>query len=160
WPTNADKGSRSPAYLDDSGKAINNLCRFVEVSVAESRWLVLETSGKVGQVALAVDQIIRARCRLEVARRHARDLAPAVSELLAEQGWNPRDLTGVIVSRGPGSYTGLRVGIMSAKTMAYATGCVLVGVETFEAIASQAPEAVTSLEVIADAQQDKVYIQQ
>ena len=56
-------------------------------------------------------------------------------DLLADQGWKARDLTGVIVSRGPGSYTGLRVGIMTAKTLAYATGCALLAIDTFAAVA-------------------------
>jgi tRNA threonylcarbamoyladenosine biosynthesis protein TsaB len=127
--------------------------------VSESRWLILETSGQVGQVALASGATLCAQRRLDAARRHARDLAPAVSDMLAEHGWKPRDLTGVIVSRGPGSYTGLRVGIMSAKAMAYATGCALIGVETFAAVASQTPAAIASLDVIGDAQQEKVYVQ-
>ena len=89
----------------------------------------------------------------------ARNLAPAVSEMLAGLGWKPRDLQGVIVGRGPGSYTGLRVGLISAKIWAYATGCGLLAVETFAVIAAQVPEDVLRLEVIADAQQDRVYQQ-
>jgi tRNA threonylcarbamoyladenosine biosynthesis protein TsaB len=65
----------------------------------------------------------------------------------------------VLVSRGPGSYTGLRVGVMSAKAFAYATGCAILGVDTFTVVAAQAPDAVTRLDVLADAQQDKVYAQ-
>jgi tRNA threonylcarbamoyladenosine biosynthesis protein TsaB len=151
---------RSLVYLDNSEYARIKVYSSTEVGVPESRWLVLETSGRVGQVALAVEETLCAHRNLEAARRHARDLAPTVSELLAEQGWTPRDLTGVVVSRGPGSYTGLRVGIMSAKTMAYAIGCDLIGVETFEAIASQAPGEASLLDVIGDAQQAKVYVQQ
>jgi tRNA threonylcarbamoyladenosine biosynthesis protein TsaB len=125
----------------------------------EPRLLILETSGRVGQVALARGESLCAVRRLDEARRHARDLAPAVAELLAGQGWQPLDLHGVIVSQGPGSYTGLRVGIMSAKTLAYATRCALLAVETFAAIALQAPEDVLRLDVLADAQQEKVYVQ-
>ena len=88
-----------------------------------------------------------------------RDLAPLLAELLCEEGWKTRDLDGVIVSRGPGSYTGLRVGIMSAKTLAYATGCGLFAVDTFAAIALQTPAPVSQVDVIADAQQDKIYVQ-
>jgi tRNA threonylcarbamoyladenosine biosynthesis protein TsaB len=124
------------------------------------RWLILETSGRCGQVALANGQDLRASRTLDAARRHARDLAPAVGALLNEQVWRPRDLTGVIVSRGPGSYTGLRVGIMSAKVFAYATGCVLIAVDTFAAVASQSPSEVHLLDIIGDTQQDKVYHQQ
>lgn len=125
----------------------------------EPRLLIVETSGRVGQVAVALGPKLLQVRRLDEARRHARDLAPAVAELLAGQGWKPRDLHGVIVSRGPGSYTGLRVGIMSAKTLAYATGCALIAVDTFAAIALQAPEEVLAIDVLADAQQDKLYVQ-
>src|SRR5262249_41369436 len=71
----------------------------------------------------------------------------------------PRDIQTVIVSRGPGSYTGLRVGLMSAKTFAYTAGCTLIAVDTFAALALQAPPSVSRIDVLADAQQDKVYVQ-
>jgi tRNA threonylcarbamoyladenosine biosynthesis protein TsaB len=121
--------------------------------------LILETSSAVGQVAVAQGRRLLAIRRLEASRRHARDLAPAVAELLAAQEWTPRTLDAVVVSRGPGSYTGLRVGIMSAKTLAYATGCALLAIDTFPAITFQAPDEATCLDVLADAQQDKVYAQ-
>ncbi len=128
-------------------------------AAAVPRLLILETSSRTGQVALALGDELRGVRRLEEARRHARDLAPATAALLAEQGWRPRDLQAVIVSRGPGSYTGLRVGIMSAKAFAYATGCALLAVDTFAALALQAPPSVSRLDVLADAQQDKIYVQ-
>lgn len=123
------------------------------------RLLILETAGHLGQLALAADGQMLQKHTLDEARRHARDLAPAVGEMLKRQGWQVRDLEGVIVSRGPGSYTGLRVGIMSAKTLAYAAGCALVAVDTFAAIACQAPPEAGLIDVVADAQQDKVYCQ-
>jgi tRNA threonylcarbamoyladenosine biosynthesis protein TsaB len=128
-------------------------------AVAEPRFLVLETSGRVAQVAVAEGCHLRGVRRLDETRRHARDLAPAVQELLASASWRARDLNGVIVSRGPGSYTGLRVGIMSAKALAYATGCAVLAIDTFLAIAQQVPPDVLRLDVLADAQQDKVYVQ-
>jgi len=124
------------------------------------RLLLLETSHQPGFVAIAEDARMLAVHRLDEARRHARDLAGAVGELLATQSWQPRDIQAVMVGRGPGSYTGLRVGVMSAKAFAYATGCALLGLETFAAIAAQAPSDVSRLAVIADAQQDKVYVQE
>jgi tRNA threonylcarbamoyladenosine biosynthesis protein TsaB len=125
----------------------------------EPRLLILETSQRRGFVAVAQGTRLLGERPLDEARRHARDLAPACGDLLKGQGWRPADLHGVIVSRGPGSYTGLRVGVMSAKTLAYATGCALLGVETFAALAVQAPDEARTLDVIADAQQDKVYVQ-
>ncbi len=127
--------------------------------IAAPRVLILETSSRTGQVALALGDELRGVRHLDEARRNARDLAPATAALLAEQGWRPRDLQAVIVSRGPGSYTGLRVGIMSAKTFAYATGCALLAVDAFAALALQAPPSAPRVDVLADAQQDKVYVQ-
>ncbi|MFL5245413.1 MAG: tRNA (adenosine(37)-N6)-threonylcarbamoyltransferase complex dimerization subunit type 1 TsaB [Gemmataceae bacterium] len=123
------------------------------------RLLILETSGRIGLVGLAEGSRLVASRRLDEARRHARDLAPAVADLLKEQKWKPGDVQAVIVSRGPGSYTGLRVGIMSAKTFAYATGCAFLAADTFAVIAANSPAPVQSLEVIADAQQGRVYVQ-
>jgi tRNA threonylcarbamoyladenosine biosynthesis protein TsaB len=124
-----------------------------------SRILILETSGRAGAVALARGDSLLAARRLDETRRHARDLAPAVAELLRQQNWTARNLDAVFVSRGPGSYTGLRVGLMSAKMLAYATGCLLLGIDTFAAIAQQAPSTAGRLEVLADAQQGKIYVQ-
>jgi tRNA threonylcarbamoyladenosine biosynthesis protein TsaB len=126
---------------------------------AEPRLLILETSGRGGFVAVAEGGSLRGVRTLEEARRHARDLAPAAAELLAGLGWTPGDVAAVVVSRGPGSYTGLRVGLMSAKAFAYATGCALIGVEAFAAIARQAPPDALRFDVLADAQQDRVYVQ-
>jgi tRNA threonylcarbamoyladenosine biosynthesis protein TsaB len=126
---------------------------------AAPRLLILETSGRAGQVALAVGDEVRGARVLDETRRHARDLAPTVADLLQGQGWRARDLDGVIVGRGPGSYTGLRVGLMSARTLAYATGCALLAVDTFAALAFQVPTEVERVDVLADAQQDRVYFQ-
>ena len=123
------------------------------------KMFILETSERIGQVAVARGTELLAVRRLEQARRHNRDLAPALRDLCAAQGWRVREIDAVIVSRGPGSYTGLRVGVMSAKALAYATGCALLAIDTFHAIAAQAPAGVQQLDVITDAQQGHVYIQ-
>lgn len=125
-----------------------------------ARVLILETSGKIGQIALAAEGKIVGVHHLPEARRHARDLAARLRDLLAERGWRARDLTAIVVGLGPGSYTGLRVGIASAKALAYATGSVLFGVPTFEAIARSVVGTAPALEVIADAQQGQIYVQQ
>lgn len=135
----------------------------------EPRVLILETSGRAGSVALAEGKTLLCTRRLDETRRHARDLAPAVRELFRTQGWKPRDVQAVFVSRGPGSYTGLRIGITSAKVFAYATGCALIGIDTFSAIAMQVPlgpdgpsspsNMGSQVDVLADAQQDKIYVQ-
>ncbi len=125
----------------------------------EPRFLLLETSGPGGFIAVARGETLCGVRPLEESRRHVRDLVPMTGDLLREQGWKPDDLAGVLVSVGPGSYTGLRVGLMAAKTLSYVTGCVLLGIETFAAVAEQVPDAVQQVDVLADAQQEKVYVQ-
>lgn len=127
--------------------------------MSEPRLLLFDTSGRSGWAAVARGADLLAVRPLDEARRHARDLAPAVAELLAAQGWRPRDVQALLVSRGPGSYTSLRVGLISAKVFAYTTGCAVVAVETFAAIAAQLGSEVNAVDVVADAQQGKVYVQ-
>jgi tRNA threonylcarbamoyladenosine biosynthesis protein TsaB len=120
-------------------------------------WLILESSGRSGLVGLAVDGQVALTARLDEARRHARDLAPTVSRLLGEVGCQPKHVAGVMVGMGPGSFTGLRIGITSAKAFAYAVGCPLIAVPTFPAIAVRAPHGM--VDVISDGLQRHVYCQ-
>jgi tRNA threonylcarbamoyladenosine biosynthesis protein TsaB len=123
-------------------------------------WLILETSGRVGKLGLARGGAVVRSVALDDTRRHARDLAATVETILKLESLKPGELTGVMVGRGPGSYTGLRVGLMSAKALAYATGCELRAVDTFATIAVQAPAEAEKLWVIADALQGQIYLQQ
>jgi tRNA threonylcarbamoyladenosine biosynthesis protein TsaB len=108
-------------------------------------------------LALAEHGRIVASRSLDEARRHARDLAPTLQAMLCEREWKPAEIAAVLISLGPGSYTGLRVGVMSAKTFAFATGCALVGIPTLPLLALQAPG--DEVDVIEDAQQDRVFAQ-
>jgi tRNA threonylcarbamoyladenosine biosynthesis protein TsaB len=121
------------------------------------RVLVLETAGKVGRAALTSDDRVVAEAKLGEERRRASDLALVVDRLLHEAEWEPSSLTSVVIGLGPGSYTGLRVGLASAKALAYAVGCRFYGIETFAAIAVRAPAEVRELSVIGDALQGKLF---
>jgi len=122
-------------------------------------WLIVETSGRVARLGLARgDRVVRA-AELGESRRHARDLTSTIDAMLKAESLRPADLTGVMASRGPGSYTGLRVGLMTAKVLAYALGCELRAVDTFAAIAHQTPAEAQHVSVIADALQGQVYAQ-
>ena len=70
--------------------------------------------------------------------RLARDLMRMVDEALAEMGWSPGDLELIAAAIGPGSWTGLRIGLSAAKTLAQTLECPLVGVPTFDALARAA----------------------
>lgn len=141
--------------------AFNNIPNLM-TSVSDLRSLLIETSGNTGYVGLAVGNQLVQQSMLATGRQHIRDLMPQCQQLCQQQGWKPADLQAIVVSTGPGSYTGLRVGIMTAKTLAYALNIPLIGVPTFDSLAwtaFQANPSLTSLTVIADGQQDKVYVQ-
>ncbi len=125
----------------------------------EAKFLLIETSGTVGRVGLAQGPALLAQRSLDVNHRHNRDLVPSIAAIMQDAGWKPGQVEGVIVSLGPGSYTGLRVGLMSAKALAYATGCPLIAVETLACVARQAPAEIGLLDVIADAQRGNLYVQ-
>lgn len=100
--------------------------------------------------------------RLAEGLRHGRDLMPAAAELLEGAGLSPADLWAVSVSAGPGSYTGARVGVMSAKALAYGCDCLLAGVSSLAALAATLGLANGADEgdlvmTVQDARRDEVY---
>lgn len=103
--------------------------------------LLIETSTSLCSVALAVDGRIVANRESTQPRAHAASTAPFVKEILDRQGLLAPDLDAVCVSAGPGSYTGLRVGVSTAKGICFATGRPLLSVGTLEILVHQAREA-------------------
>ena len=85
-------------------------------------------------------------------------LAPAVQSVLQQGGWQPKDVQLVGVTVGPGSFTGLRVGVATAKVFAYAVGANVLGVDTLEAIAAAAPPEIAALWTVMDAQRGDVVV--
>jgi tRNA threonylcarbamoyladenosine biosynthesis protein TsaB len=120
--------------------------------------LAVETSGGVGSFAIRRDGRCVEECLLpELGRRHARSLVPEIITFLARHGLKLSDLQALAVSNGPGSFTGLRVGVTFAKTIAYAIDVPLAAVDTFAALAEQC-NPVTSVAVLADAQRRGVML--
>ena len=122
------------------------------------RILALETSGLTGSVAVLDDDRLLAERSLSAGQRSARHLAPAIEAALAEAGWKPDQLELIAVTTGPGSFTGLRVGVTTAKVMGYALGCQVLGVNTLEAIAVAMPRQYSSFWVVMDAQRRECYL--
>ena len=89
--------------------------------------------------------------------RHAAELLPAMQRALRRLDWQPSDLDEVYVSAGPGSFTGLRIGITVAKTLAMACGVRVVAVGSIEVIAANAPAQAKNVGVVLDAKRKQVF---
>jgi tRNA threonylcarbamoyladenosine biosynthesis protein TsaB len=121
------------------------------------RILALETSTLDASVAALEGERLLAQTLLDRARRTAQSFAPAIEHLLHGVGWRPQDVQLVAVTQGPGSFTGLRVGVTAAKTLAYAVGAEVFAVNTLKVIAGQAPAGVPRVCAVLDAQRQQLF---
>jgi len=120
------------------------------------RILALETTDRPGSVAGVDGHNLLCHNDLDTKQRTAQSLLPAVKHLLDRVGWQPKDVQLVAVSIGPGSFTGLRLGVTAAKLFAYAVGAEVLGIDTLETIAAGVPEQVDHLAAAVDAQRREV----
>lgn len=102
--------------------------------------LSIETGTDICSVALANDGELMALRESDEGRDHAKKVALFVDELLRETGVQPADLDAIAVGKGPGSYTGLRIGVSFAKGMCYALGIPLISVGSLDALSEVARE--------------------
>ncbi len=116
------------------------------------RLLALETTEVLGTVAAWEGDRLLAELQLPEGQRSAASLVPGIGRLLAQIGWEPNQVDVVAVSMGPGSFTGLRVGLTVAKTFAYCVQAAVIGVNTLEAIAAGVPAWMNPVAVAIDAQ--------
>ena len=98
--------------------------------------LLIETATQICSVVLAEDGKVIARRDSDIPNAHSTRLSVFIGEVLKECGLTPRDLGAVGVSAGPGSYTGLRIGVSTAKGFCYALGIPLVSVPTLLSMAA------------------------
>ena len=125
--------------------------------MTQPRLLALDTATPRAALALLGSDGTVITAAPDPAVRHGRVLVPAVRDLLAAAGLKVADLDGLVVGLGPGSYTGLRIGITAAKTLAYAAGKPLAGLDSLEIVAHNAPAEALRVAVIADAQRGDLY---
>ena len=119
--------------------------------------LVMDTSTRRAAIGLALRSGVVFADETDGSQKHGRDLIPRIAMILARGGVEARELEAIGVGLGPGSYTGLRVGVTAAKTLAYATRAAIVGLDSLEAIAWNAPHSALRVSVFADAQRGDVY---
>lgn len=119
--------------------------------------LAVETSVRCGSVALVVDGVVSATERIFPGHAHAAGLVPQISRMLSAAGVTPAHVGRIFVSVGPGSFTGLRLGVTFAKVFAFTTGARLVAVPTMQVIAERAPRGAETVLVVSDARRGLVY---
>jgi tRNA threonylcarbamoyladenosine biosynthesis protein TsaB len=123
--------------------------------------LGIDTTSSRGSIALARPREILASADLAERGAHARDLLVRIDGLLETHGLKPRDLAGVAVAVGPGSFTGVRVGMATAKGLAYSLNIGLAGLSTLEALARAAqggiPGAASTLCAAIEAGRGEIY---
>jgi tRNA threonylcarbamoyladenosine biosynthesis protein TsaB len=121
--------------------------------------LAIESSGKTASIALGWgDDALWERTISDVGRRHAQTLVHEIENLLTAHDCTLESDSLIAVSIGPGSFTGLRVGVVCAKALAYVAGSRLAAVDTFEAIAANSPDDVREVHVVADAQRGGLFV--
>lgn len=119
--------------------------------------LALETSSRVGSVALFDGGQIVESSSFEHGLQNAARMLPLIDDLLRRRGWTPRDVTAIAVSIGPGSFTGLRIGTTFAKTFCFATGAACVAVPSLQVLAHNAPPGHRWVMPVLDARRGQVF---
>ena len=121
------------------------------------RLLAIDTSTPTVSVAVHDGSAVLAERAVTDARRHGELVAPLVADVLAQAGLTPQDLTALVVGLGPGPYTGLRVGIVTAAVMAHTLSVPVYGVCSLDAIALRADVDDEPFAVLTDARRKEVY---
>lgn len=117
---------------------------------AALKLLAIDTATSSMTVAVTEDGRVLKEINSHAERNHSIYLVPHIKQALAELGLQPADLSGIAVGRGPGSYTGVRIGITVAKTIAWALGLPLVGVSSLEAMAAGGGSALLTGQGVAE----------
>lgn len=119
--------------------------------------LAIDTSSLACSCAAVEDGILRSESYLHTGLTHSRTLAGLIRETMARAGWTAGELDRLAVCTGPGSYTGLRIGVSTAKGMAAACGTPCVGVSTLEALAQNVSCRDGTVCAALDARAGQVY---
>ncbi len=101
--------------------------------------LAIDTATARASIALHDGQTLRSECTWEAANRHTTTLAARIAQMLEASDLTPADLTAVAVCIGPGSYTGVRIGVALAKGMAVSRQLPLIGVSTLDILTAAQP---------------------
>lgn len=119
--------------------------------------LAVDTSSNVASVAIVEDEKLICECILNNKLTHSQTLMPMIDEVFKKSEIKPDDIDLFAVSYGPGSFTGLRIGVTTVKGLAHATKKPVCGINTLEALAYNLPFCPYIISPIMDARREQVY---
>ncbi|WML50179.1 tRNA (adenosine(37)-N6)-threonylcarbamoyltransferase complex dimerization subunit type 1 TsaB [Neobacillus sp. PS3-34] len=120
--------------------------------------LALDTSNYTLGVALVDDEKVLGEYITYSKKNHSVRIMPAIQTLMKDCDWNPGELDRIVVAKGPGSYTGVRIGVTIAKTLAWSLKIPLVGVSSLEILAAGAGRYFNgSVAPLFDARRGQIY---
>jgi tRNA threonylcarbamoyladenosine biosynthesis protein TsaB len=119
--------------------------------------LALDTSNWALAVGVLADGQVIGELNTNIPKNHSLRLMPGVEALLQQVDLSPVDLHGIAVSHGPGSYTGVRIGVTTAKTMAWSLGVPLLGISSLQVVAQNRAAFPGRIIPMFDARRGQVY---
>ena len=119
--------------------------------------LGIETSTTIGGVALVRDGAAPVERTFEKGLVHGREITPAIQQIANEAGISLEDIDFVAIDVGPGSYTGVRVGVSTAKTLAWVLGKKLAAIISLDALAEAAKDLGPAIVPVLDARRGQLY---
>jgi tRNA threonylcarbamoyladenosine biosynthesis protein TsaB len=128
-----------------------------QYSLRAVRVLAVDTTTEKESAAVAEDGVVRGEIRLVVTDEHSRRLLPAVAFLLESLGVAPGGIDAYAVTTGPGSFTGLRVGLSTVQGLALATGARCLGVSALDVLAERIRGEAPRLVALVDAYRGQVF---
>ncbi len=120
-------------------------------------WLAIDTAGAVSTVAITKDRTVLAEISVLRNKRHSEQLVYHMDTALTLAGLSKNDISAIAVSVGPGSFTGLRIGLATAKALAFAWRVPIVGVNTLTSLVYGYRPAEAIVCAMMDAQKNQVY---
>lgn len=120
--------------------------------------LAIDTSNQPMSIALVEDNTLKATTTLNTVLNHSIYVLPTIDTLFKRADWQPADIDRIVVAKGPGSYTGIRIAVTTAKTLAMTLQKELVGVSSLQVLASNVPPVSDQLIVpFMDARRGNVF---
>ena len=124
------------------------------------RILAIDTTAKTASAALLEDERLKMQYTVNTTRTHSENMLPMIEHMLGREQFKVSDIDLFAVSAGPGSFTGVRIGVSLIKGLAHGTGKPCVGVNTLCALAENVEEVLREGEIVCpvmDARREQVY---